>query len=190
MDRLFKRKCRCCLVSLSTTAPTEYYCSPECKLKNNNTVNISTDIVNGSRCHEMTTHVWPNGYAYFNHDKKRYAAHRLSWEIANGCSLKDDEWILHACDNPKCVNPDHLRSGNAKDNAKDREVRNRRPTRSATRSAKLQGTKSHLSKLTEQQVREIRYELTHLSNNEISKLYHTGVSNIEHIRAGRTWKHV
>lgn len=32
-------------------------------------------------------------------------AHRLSWEIHNGRDLADDEFVLHTCDNPPCVNP-------------------------------------------------------------------------------------
>lgn len=36
-------------------------------------------------------------------------AHRFSWELHKGISLKEDEVLAHVCHNPKCVNPGHLR---------------------------------------------------------------------------------
>ena len=45
-------------------------------------------------------------------------AHRLSWIMANG-PIQDGLWILHHCDNPPCVNPDHLFLGNRSDNLTD-----------------------------------------------------------------------
>lgn len=35
-------------------------------------------------------------------------AHRLSWEIANGCKIPEGMVIDHLCRTPQCVNPDHL----------------------------------------------------------------------------------
>ena len=49
-------------------------------------------------------------------------AHRLSWEIHYG-AIPDGLFILHKCDNPPCVRPDHLKSGTAKDNNRDALVK-------------------------------------------------------------------
>lgn len=53
------------------------------------------------------------------------AAHRVSWEIANGQPIPPGLSVLHSCDNPPCVNPAHLRIGTAADNARDAVERNR-----------------------------------------------------------------
>lgn len=54
------------------------------------------------------------------------AAHRLAWILTNG-EIPDGMYVLHKCDNKKCVNPDHLYLGTQKKNlqdAKDRGLTN------------------------------------------------------------------
>lgn len=67
------------------------------------------------------------GYGYLAAGRKRrLPAHRLSWELHNG-PIPDGLWVLHHCDNPPCVRPDHLFLGTAKQNADDREGKGRHP---------------------------------------------------------------
>ena len=61
------------------------------------------------------------GYGYLSSGKReagRVLAHRVSWELNNG-SIPDGKIVMHSCDNPPCVNPDHLRLGTQQENQQD-----------------------------------------------------------------------
>jgi hypothetical protein len=51
------------------------------------------------------------------------AAHQVAWELARG--PRNGLWVLHKCDNPPCVRPDHLYLGSNADNARDMSRRGR-----------------------------------------------------------------
>lgn len=63
-----------------------------------------------------------NGYGRFGSRPFKYA-HRVSWELANGPT--GDLKVLHRCDNPRCVRPDHLFLGTQLDNMRDRSAKGR-----------------------------------------------------------------
>lgn len=56
--------------------------------------------------------------------QQKYGAHRVAWVLANG-AIPNGLYVLHRCDNPVCVNPNHLFLGTAKDNAADRDNKQR-----------------------------------------------------------------
>lgn len=96
-----------------------------------------------SGCWEWCGSITPQGYGAFFWFGKLSNAHRFSWLISNG-EIKNGLWVLHKCDNRKCVNPSHLFLGTAKDNAVD-----------ASNKGRLTG-KNHASKITPDIVRFIR----------------------------------
>ena len=65
-----------------------------------------------------------NGYALVKYKKSTIGAHRLSWLVYNG-EIPGGYWVLHKCDNPICINPNHLFIGTPKDNTNDMVEKNR-----------------------------------------------------------------
>ena len=80
-------------------------------------------------CWEWTAGKHERGYGYF-YTSKEYSnrkmdyAHRVSLFLHKG-ERHDDLCVLHSCDNPSCVNPEHLRWGTHKDNMRDMTAKER-----------------------------------------------------------------
>ena len=75
-------------------------------------------------------------------------AHRVSWMLHRG-ELPDDKLVLHRCDNPRCVNPDHLFIGTGKDNIQDALAKGRlhpNPANGCLAAAARQRAKTHCPK--------------------------------------------
>lgn len=102
-------------------------------------------------CWEWTASRDRDGYGMFAAEifgVRTTKAHRFSLMLHTGIVLDEYQLVMHSCDNPPCVNPDHLSPGTHLENtadmiAKGRHMRGRR------------GASAKISKLTEDQVREI-----------------------------------
>lgn len=126
-------------------------------------------------------------------------AHRVSWALANGL-ITDGLWVLHKCDNRKCVNPNHLYLGTVKENARDliergkpyHEIRKHiTPDVELKRIAALpRGANHHRSnaKLSEDQVREI-LDATG-SQKAIAEQYGVCQQLISRIKRRTLWEHI
>lgn len=93
-----------------------------------------------------------DGYGMYHRGQRKYTvAHRVAYEFAVG-PIPAGKIILHICDNPPCVNPDHLRVGTKGDNNRDSMAKGRR------RTAPPRGeNEMHSRKLTWADVLEIRH---------------------------------
>ena len=87
--------------------------------------------------------------------------------------------VRHQCDNPACVNPDHLVIGTVADNVADRELRGRR---------NVKGEQIGTSKLTEADVMAILD--SKLSGVVLAKQYGVSPSSISLVRTKKSWAHV
>ena len=65
-----------------------------------------------------------HGYGRFCLNGRQVGAHRVSWILTNGL-IPEGQHVLHHCDNPPCVRPEHLWLGTALDNAHDRQAKGR-----------------------------------------------------------------
>ncbi len=88
-----------------------------------------------SGCIEWQSTLSKGRYGKFYFRGRQELAHRAAW-ILSGREIPEGRWVLHHCDNRKCVNPDHLYLGDAKKNAEDREQR-RTGNRGAKYSAEI-----------------------------------------------------
>lgn len=79
-------------------------------------------------CWIWTGYVNQWGYGHFNLLGKIEKAHRVSYQDAFG-RIPDGYLVLHKCDQPACVNPDHLRVGTDSENGADKAKRQRAPTK-------------------------------------------------------------
>lgn len=95
-----------------------------------------------SGCWLWLSYVDKDGYGKFTVDGKSYGAHRISFNIFKS-SIADDDVIRHTCDNPFCVNPDHLLQGTEWDNIQDRNTRGRTATRRLTDAEVVEVRKRH-----------------------------------------------
>lgn len=110
--------------------------------------------------------------------------HRWSYSEFIG-PIPDGLDVLHKCDNPPCIRPEHLFLGTTLENQLDKVSKDRQ----------AKGETNGFSKLTEEDVREIRRRYRRLSyhnSNVLELAYEFGVTavNIRYILARKAWKHV
>jgi len=119
------------------------------------------------------------GYGCFWWNKKQHQSHRVSWYIKHG--VDSNKLLLHSCDNPACVNPEHLREGTQADNMKDKVKRRRQAL----------GEKNGNCRLTEKDVLDILSR--HKAGDSIRGLgreYGVSKTAISHILKGVNWKYL
>lgn len=101
--------------------------------------------VTAAGCWEWKGATKDGGYGKLGYKGKIVLAHRLSYETYVG-PIPNGHFILHSCDNPPCINPEHLAPGDHAENMDQMTTRNRSTT----------GEADGMAKLTDEQVAEIR----------------------------------
>ena len=127
-----------------------------------------------------------DGYGIIRRHKKDWKAHRVSMFIFNDILLSEftdgvNNLVCHTCDNPSCLNPDHLFLGTPKANKSDSVYKGRH----------AHGISQWQSVLNEEQVKSIRdareYGDTY---KDIAERFGVGKSTVFSVCARQTWKHV
>lgn len=142
-------------------------------------------------CHEWQRRFDKQGYGFFHfvgcQGKLLYLrAHRCAWEYAFG-PVPADVCVLHECDNPKCVNPDHLFLGTRTDNHDDMVAKNRHNKFGSG----LHGSQVPNAKLTEKRVVVvIRKLLAGKSQNRVAQELGLHSNIVSSIARGVAWAHV
>ena len=133
-------------------------------------------------CWNWTNGKDEKGYGKFWFIDDTIGAHRFSWYLANGKIQLDASHICHKCDNPSCVNPNHLFAGTCIDNVLDMMIKGRM----------LIGEKCGASKLSEEEVCQIRilYAMGNTTSRKLGKQFNVGKSTILRILRGKTWSHL
>lgn len=119
------------------------------------------------------------GYGSIWVDGKNRRAHRVSYELHHG-DIKDGLYVCHRCDNPVCVNPEHLFLGTSAENSADRDAKGRHITH--------RGSDNVSAKLTEEDVIAIR--ASDGKGIVLAAYYGVSPSRISEIRTGKKWRHV
>lgn len=148
---------------------------------------MARTIEAGNGCLEFQGQRDRNGYgvvSVWNEQKQkslRKYATRIVLQKSFG-PLRRDQLACHKCDNPPCVNPDHLFVGSHQDNMDDAVSKGR-----MSRTMGRRGIKNVNAKLNEQQVNEIRELFGSMSDRIIANKYGVGRTTVVEIRAGRSW---
>jgi hypothetical protein len=136
----------------------------------------------GTSCWEWTGCLEIAGYGKLRVNGKNIKAHRFSYQLHKG-EIPDGMFILHSCDNPKCIRPDHLSIGTHAENMRDMINKNR--------DNKAKGSAAGQAKLTENQVIEIKQKLNlGIKQKIIAQEYNIDDSNISRIKTGKNWAHI
>ena len=112
-------------------------------------------------------------------------AHRLSYEMHIG-PIPEGLDVMHACDEPLCVNPLHLSAGTRAENMADAKAKGR-----ISRVARSQGEKNRHAKLTEKDVKAIRLaSASGVRMRELVSRFGVKRHAIRRIISRQTWRHV
>jgi hypothetical protein len=109
-------------------------------------------------------------------------AHRVSWRLYRG-EIPDGKHVLHKCDTPSCVNPDHLFIGTDFENVHDMIRKGRMVI-----GKRRKGSSHPMSKLTEDQALSIHRDVR--KQREIADFYGISLDTVKAIHQGRLWSHL
>lgn len=150
----------------------------------------SKDAENGCRVWQGAVNT--AGYGHLKTGGRYLDTHRAAW-IAKHGEIPDGLWVLHKCDNPPCINPDHLFLGTHQDNCDDkvdkgRQIRGKKQS-GILKKVVRRGDRHRNSKLTYEKVFEMRWlEAMGRTHTSLAKEYGVSQSVASDAITGRSWQ--
>jgi hypothetical protein len=147
-------------------------------------------------CWEWTGGTSSKGYGRIKYGGRMEQAHRVAWETHVG-PIPPGMWVLHKCDNRRCVRPDHLFLGTHADNMRDRNQKGR-TARGGRTGARLhpdcvaRGERTGNARLTSDQVREIRalHAAGNITHKILAARFCVSRRSISAVVTKLAWKHI
>lgn len=135
----------------------------------------------GSGCIVWTGTTFTTGYGSFRVNGYPLGSHRVAWALANGVWPSPEMHVCHHCDNPACVNPEHLFIGRAAENMADMVKKGRQ----------AKGERNPATKVTHSQVVRIRIDHAHygVTITELATRYGITATAVNYIVTGKNWAH-
>lgn len=123
------------------------------------------------------------GYGNAHLNRKRILAHRLAWINAHG-PIPKGMVVCHKCDNPRCVNTEHLWIGTQKENIRDCWAKGRHPS--------YRGENNNSAKITKEDSKNIRhlYFAERRTLREVGDFYGLSQSMVSRICRRLNWENV
>lgn len=148
-------------------------------------------------CWLWTGYLNQDGYGRIWIETRMVMAHRVAYAITNS-DVPENLSVCHSCDNPGCVNPEHLWLGSHLENMTDMYQKKRRKAASGkkngthTRPDKVRrGEKNNTAKLTPTEVAEIRnLSQQGVSRLQLSQTYKVSIFAIRQIITKKSWQHI
>lgn len=131
-------------------------------------------------------------YGTFRIGGKSVLVHRFSYELHRG-AIPSGMVVMHSCDVPGCVNPDHLKLGTMKDNTQDMMAKGRAKFAPCPTYVLpvYRGEEHGSAKLTNEQAREIRRRARAGEvGRRLAEEFNVTPTLISAIKVGRIWKHL
>ncbi len=126
-----------------------------------------------------------DGYGLVRVGSKLQRAHRVAWEAVNG-PIPNGLCVCHRCDQPGCINPQHLFLGEHRDNVRDCAAKGRL---AAQRPGHTRGERNGNSKLTRLQVAQIRRKHSlGRSKSSLAREYAVAPTTIRRIVDRTRWR--
>lgn len=138
-------------------------------------------ILGKNDCWEWQGYKSRKGYGQIQIDHRVTAAHRVAWELTHG-PIREGLQVCHKCDNPPCVNPNHLFLGTNDDNVADKMSKNRQ----------VHGVNHPHAKLTDAQVVEARQRFAEggISIAALARRYGVSGVSMRSVILRATWRHL
>lgn len=192
MAKSFPQASPCVRCGVVTVSRREKYCSDPCYRAAQgeiaregfsgrfwSKVSIPANVISDCWLWRATSgHLFGYGQTFKN--GRREAAHRAAWIELNG-PIPAGLFVMHRCDNPRCVNPMHLALGTARENMTDKITKGRSRDKFGRSVAAI----------TETMVREIRQRhAAGESHSTLARAYGVSPATVGRMCLRQTWGHV